>query len=78
MYITTSQQNTLSLADELRHNSLPFDSWEVFELYYLGKLKVWEDELSRLTILEHPIEIQFLCREIIAVKSMLGRMKLGI
>lgn len=68
-------RETGSLVEELRTTTIPFDSWEVFELYYLGKIKLWEDELCKLTILDHPIEIQFLCREILKVKNLLGRMK---
>jgi hypothetical protein len=36
---------------------------------HLDKLKLLEDALSRLTILEHPLEISNICRSIIDIKK---------
>lgn len=54
---------------------LPADSKEVQQEYHLGKLKLLEEELNRLTILEHPREIQSLCCKIIRIKNLLQKNK---
>ena len=54
---------------------LPADSKEVQRLYHLGKIKLLEEELNRLTILEHPREIQSLCCKIIRLKQFLQKIK---
>jgi hypothetical protein len=75
MNTITNNEAAGSLVEELQKYTLPFDSWEVFELYYHGKIKVWEDQLQQLNVLDHPVEIEAICRQIIAVKNLLRRMK---
>jgi hypothetical protein len=48
---------------------LPADSKEVQKEYHQGKIKLLEEELSRLNILEHPLEIQSICRKIILIRE---------
>jgi hypothetical protein len=45
------------------------DSKEVLSAYYAGKLMQLEYSLNQYTILDNPVQIGVLCREIIAVKS---------
>ena len=52
---------------------LPADSKEVQKEYHLCKLKLLEEELNRLTILEHPLEIHSLCCKIIQIKQLLQK-----
>lgn len=47
------------------------DSIEVQRAYHLDKIKLLEDELSRLNILEHPREIGEICSNIIDIKKSL-------
>ena len=42
----------------------------------LKKIKLLEDELSRLTILENPLEIQDICTSIIDLKKSIEEMPL--
>ncbi len=51
--------------------SLPADSFEVWREHQLGKIKIMEEELKRLNLLEHPCEIQALCSEVSAIKGMI-------
>ena len=52
---------------------LPFDSPETQRSYQLGKIKLLEEELSELNLLEHPCEILALCKQIIALKEQLPK-----
>jgi hypothetical protein len=56
-------------------DSLPFDSPETFRSFQLGKIKLLEEELNRLNLLEHPCEIQALCKQIIIIKEQLLKAK---
>jgi hypothetical protein len=53
------------------------DSREVLVEYYRGKILQLEKALNRLNLLEHPIEIESICAQIIAVKSRLNHRKAG-
>jgi hypothetical protein len=44
------------------------------ESYYLDKIKVMEEALTRLNILEHAGEIFFICREIVHAKKLLKQL----
>ncbi|MBC7827345.1 MAG: hypothetical protein H7122_06345 [Chitinophagaceae bacterium] len=54
---------------------LPADSKEVQMEYHLGKIKLLESELNRLTILEHPRQIQSLCCKIMHIKRLLAKIR---
>lgn len=49
------------------------DSKEVLKDYQLGKLKLLEKELNRLNLLEHPREIEIICKKIIMIKERLAK-----
>ena len=51
------------------------DSREVMIDYYNGKLLELDDDLNDLTLLQHPIQIQFICNKMIAIKNILANMK---
>jgi hypothetical protein len=48
------------------------DSHEVMRAHYVAQLVRLEKELNRLTILEHPRQVQDTCRRIIKVKNLLS------
>lgn len=56
-----------------RNSALLADSIEVQRAYHLSKLKLLEDELTRLNILEHPREIREICSTIIDIKRSLEK-----
>jgi hypothetical protein len=64
-------KKTETISDEL---VIMGDSPKVLKEYYEGKLLLLERELNRLTILEHPVQIIHICRQIIVVKSKLKRL----
>jgi hypothetical protein len=52
-------------------DNIPYDSAETQQQYYLDRIKLLEDELSRLNLLEHPCEILAICKLIISIKQQL-------
>ena len=50
------------------------DSPEVMQVYYNGKLLQMEKELNQLNILEHPVQIQHICKRMKKVKDKLSGM----
>lgn len=50
---------------------LPADSAEVKEQFYRERIAYLHQELNELNLLEHPVEIAFLCGEIVATKKLL-------
>jgi hypothetical protein len=57
----------------LSDDTVPFDSREAQQVYHLARMKQLEEELNRLNILEHPNEIQAICKQIIAIKELLRK-----
>lgn len=58
---------------QLIDDTLPFDSREAQQHYHLARVKQLEEELNRLNIMEHPHEIQAICKQIIALKELLRK-----
>lgn len=56
---------------------LSADSKEVQKEYRIDKIKILEEELNRLNILEHPREIHSVCCKIIHIKHLLQKTKPG-
>jgi hypothetical protein len=55
-------------------NTAPLaDSIEVLRKFHLEKIKLLEEELSQLTILEHPLQIRKICNDIIRIKKTLEK-----
>lgn len=52
------------------------DSKEVLSAYYAGKLMQLEFSLNQYTLLDNPVQIGVICREIMAVKIKIR--KLGV
>jgi len=50
---------------------IPFDSPETQRTHHLGRIKLLEEELSRLNLLEHPCEILAICKQIRSLKAQL-------
>lgn len=48
---------------------------EVFRQYYQDKIKSMEEELEKLNLLEHPVEITSVCRKIVVMKQLLRTME---
>ena len=57
----------------LSGDTVPFDSREAQQDYHLSRLKQLEEELNQLNLLEHPHEIQAICKQIIAIKELLRK-----
>ncbi len=57
-----------------RHPILTADSNQNETMSQLEKIKLLEDELSRLTILENPLEITDICATIIDIKKNIEKM----
>ena len=55
--------------------NLPADSWEVEKDFQLRKLSALKEELSMLNILEHPRQIQVICRKIVLIKNLLAEIE---
>jgi hypothetical protein len=55
--------------------SLPADSKEVQKEFHLRKINSLKEELSMLTIQEHPRQIQSICRKIILIKNMINELE---
>jgi hypothetical protein len=54
-----------------QNTALLGDSIDLQRSYHLNKIKLLEEELSHLTILEHPREIHDICCSIIDLKKSL-------
>ena len=52
-------------------DNFPYDSPETQQQYYLDRIKLLEEELSGLNLLEHPCEILAICKQIISIKQQL-------
>jgi len=50
------------------------DSKEVLSAYYAGKLMQLEYSLNQYTLLDNPVQIGVLCREIMAIKSKIHKL----
>jgi len=59
------------------NSSQPAGSGESLEVYHLRKIDLLQEQLSRLTILEHPREIQSICNNIIYLKETLRELQKG-
>lgn len=57
----------------LSDDTVPFDSREAQQVYHQARIKQLEEELNGLNILEHPHEIQAVCKQIIAIKELLRK-----
>lgn len=57
----------------LSADTVPFDSREAQQVYHLARMKQLEEELNRLNILEHPREIQAICKQIMTIKELLRK-----
>lgn len=53
-------------------DTIPYDSAETQQQYYLDRIKLLEEELNRLNLLEHPCEILAICKVIITIKKQLS------
>ena len=51
--------------------NIPYDSAETQQQYNLDRIKLLEEELDKLNLLEHPCEILAICKMIIALKTQL-------
>lgn len=54
-------------------DTVPYDSRETKREYHLARIKLLEEELSQLNLLEHPCEILAICKQIIVIKELLGK-----
>lgn len=58
---------------QLIAETLPYDSQEARLEFLQGQIQRLEHELNQLNLLEHPCEILAICKEIIAIKEVLGK-----
>lgn len=58
---------------QLITETLPYDSQEARQEFLQSRIQVLEHELNQLNLLDHPQEIQTICKEIIAIKEVLGK-----
>lgn len=54
-------------------DTVPYDSRETQREYHLARIRLLEAELNQLNLLEHPCEIKAICKQIIAIKELLGK-----
>jgi hypothetical protein len=54
-------------------DTVPYDSRETKQEYHLARISQLEEELNGLNLLEHPCEIQAICKQIIAIKELLRK-----
>ncbi|WP_315823214.1 hypothetical protein [Paraflavitalea speifideaquila] len=54
-------------------DTVPYDSRETKQEYHLARIRLLEEALNRLTLLEHPCEILAICKQIIAIKELLRK-----
>lgn len=54
-------------------DTVPYDSRETKQAYHLARLRLLEEELNRLNLLEHPCEILAICKQIITIKELLRK-----
>ena len=52
---------------------VPFDSRETKREYHLARIRLLEEKLETLNLLEHPCEIMGICKQIIAIKGALQK-----
>ena len=55
---------------------LPVDSAEVKQQYYRERISYLRQELDELNLMEHPIEIAFICGEISSTQKLLKALSL--
>jgi hypothetical protein len=53
---------------------VPYDSREAKQEYHLARIRLLEEELEKLNLLEHPCEILCICKQIIAIKEVLQKL----
>lgn len=58
---------------QLIAETLPYDSQEARLEFLQGRIQALENDLNQLNLLEHPREILSICKEIIAIKEVLGK-----
>ena len=63
----------MKVQDLHQPNAFPYDSPELQRRHQLARIKLLEEELERLNLLEHPCEIQALCKQIITIKEQLAK-----
>ena len=54
---------------------LSADSKEVQREYYIGQIKLLEEELSQLNLMDNPHDIRAICERIIMIKALLQKNK---
>jgi hypothetical protein len=55
------------------HDTAPYDSRETKRDYHLARVRLLEEELNSLNLLEHPCEILAICKQIITIKELLRK-----
>lgn len=57
----------------LIEGTVPYDSPEARVAFHQARIQALEAELDQLNLLEHPREIESICKEIIAIKEVMGK-----
>lgn len=55
----------------LKEKKLRRHQEELFRQYYLDKIQQMENELEKLNLLDHPVEISSVCKKIVVMKQLL-------
>lgn len=54
-------------------DTVPYDSHETKQENHLARIRLLEEELNQLNLLEHPCEIKAICKQIITIKELLSK-----